>query len=170
MPSLGTNRFIKITCDWQGTCIRFYPTTKQIIDDSLFSVTDYFWVYLGVRMFSIRVVIVMLKLDCGLNVRCNWGSYHESQYVAHYEHECIIESSVLLSASLVAWAFKGNESNEHLNPAYWWILVYNMMTSSNGNIFRVTGPLCGEFTGPRWIPRTKASDAELWCFLWSASE
>ena len=43
-----------------------------------------------------------------------------------------------------------------------------MMTSSNGNIFRVTGPLCGEFTGPRWIPRTKASDAELWCFLWSA--
>ena len=39
-----------------------------------------------------------------------------------------------------------------------------MMTSSNGNIFRVTGPLCGEFTGHRWIPRTKASDAELWCF------
>ena len=28
----------------------------------------------------------------------------------------------------------------------------NMMTSSNGNIFRVTGHLCGEFTGPRWIP------------------
>ena len=36
-----------------------------------------------------------------------------------------------------------------------------MMTSWNGNIFRVTGHLCGEFTGPRWIPRTKASDAEL---------
>ena len=29
-----------------------------------------------------------------------------------------------------------------------------MMTSSNGNIFRITGPLCGEFTGERWIPRT----------------
>ena len=29
------------------------------------------------------------------------------------------------------------------------------MTSSNGNISRVTGHLCGEFTGPRWIPRTK---------------
>ena len=35
-----------------------------------------------------------------------------------------------------------------------------MMTSSNGNIFRATGHLCGEFTGHRWIPRTKASDAE----------
>ena len=28
-----------------------------------------------------------------------------------------------------------------------------MMTSSNGNIFHVTGPLRGEFTGHRWIPR-----------------
>ena len=36
-----------------------------------------------------------------------------------------------------------------------------MMTSSNGNIFRVTGPLCGEFTSYRWIPLTKTSDAEL---------
>ena len=44
----------------------------------------------------------------------------------------------------------------------------SMMTSSNENIFRVTGPLRGEFTGHRWIPLTKASDVELWCFLWSA--
>ena len=28
----------------------------------------------------------------------------------------------------------------------------NMMTSSNGNIFHVTGPLCGEFTGPGEFP------------------
>ena len=40
----------------------------------------------------------------------------------------------------------------------------SMMTSSNGNIFRVTGHLCGEFTGTRWILRTKASDAELWFY------
>ena len=46
--------------------------------------------------------------------------------------------------------------------------TYFIMTSSNGNIFRVTDPLCGEFTGDRWIPLTKASDAELWCFHWSA--
>ena len=42
-----------------------------------------------------------------------------------------------------------------------------VMTSWNGNIFRVTGPLCAEFADHRWIPLTKASDAELWCFLWS---
>ena len=38
------------------------------------------------------------------------------------------------------------------------------MTSWNGNIFRVTGLLCGKYTGDQWIPLTKASDAELWFF------
>ena len=51
---------------------------------------------------------------------------------------------------------------------YWWIsplAIYTapewykfMMTPSNGNIFLVTGHLCGPFTGHRWIPRTTASD------------
>ena len=31
-------------------------------------------------------------------------------------------------------------------------------------------PLCGEFTGHRRIPLTKASDAEFLCFLWSTPE
>ena len=35
--------------------------------------------------------------------------------------------------------------------------------------FRVTGPLCGNSPVPVNSP-TKASDAELWCFIWSASE
>ena len=40
-----------------------------------------------------------------------------------------------------------------------------MMTSSNGYSFRVTSHLCREFTGHRWIPCTKASDAVLWYFF-----
>ena len=63
------------------------------------------------------------------------------------------------SMSCLLWELWCNQSSS----AY-------IMTSSNGNICRVTGHLCGKFTGPRWIPRTKASDAELWCFLWSVSE
>ena len=39
------------------------------------------------------------------------------------------------------------------------------MMSWDGNIIHVTGLLCGEFTGDRWIPHTKTSDAELWCFF-----
>ena len=37
-------------------------------------------------------------------------------------------------------------------PPSWW---RHQMEES----FRVTGPLCGEFTGHRWNPHTKASDA-----------
>ena len=51
----------------------------------------------------------------------------------------------------------------------WWHMEpgYHIMTSLNENIFRINGPLLGESTGCGWIPLTKASDAELWYFLWS---
>ena len=61
----------------------------------------------------------------------------------------------------------------HDKPCKWYYLQANtglkqgdtiIMTPSNGNNFRVTGQLCGDFTGHRWIPRTEASNAELWCF------
>ena len=45
-----------------------------------------------------------------------------------------------------------------------------MMTATNGNIFRVTGPLCGEFTGHLWIPLTEDSYVVLWCFLLSSPD
>ena len=47
-------------------------------------------------------------------------------------------------------AYVSNDAGEPSNPGLF------MMTSSNGNIFRVTGHLCGEFTDDRWIPHTKA--------------
>ena len=50
------------------------------------------------------------------------------------------------------------------------VIIDVMLTSANGDIFRVTGPLCGEFIGHRWIPVRKAYDADLLCFLWSAPE
>ena len=40
-----------------------------------------------------------------------------------------------------------------------------MIGLPNGNIFRVTGLLRGEFTHHWWIPHRKASDAEPWCFF-----
>ena len=64
-----------------------------------------------------------------------------------------------------------NEQRSLINNGYstlnckYFLLI--MMMSSNGYIFCVTGHLCGEFTGHQWIPRTKASDAELWCFILS---
>ena len=55
-------------------------------------------------------------------------------------------------------------------PYDWFVYKFVMMTSSNENIFSVTGPLCGEFIGHLWISLTKSSDAELWWFLWSTPE
>ena len=72
-----------------------------------------------------------------------------------------------------------NVCKQYRSSAYWFSkssiaykrwTIYAIKTSLNGNIFCVTGPLCWEFTGNRCIPLTKASDAELWCFLWSAPE
>ena len=54
----------------------------------------------------------------------------------------------------------------HYQAGYRSWFHFFMMTSSNGNIFRVTGHLCGEFTGERWIPRTKDGDAEFWRFFY----
>ena len=68
--------------------------------------------------------------------------------------------------SYISWRPFTFSEVAHIDCSAPWL----MMTSSIGNIFRVTGHLCGEFTGPRWISRTKASDAEFWCFLWSAPE
>ena len=45
-----------------------------------------------------------------------------------------------------------NEADIFLPPNY---IFFHMMTSSNGNIFRVTGSLCGEFTDHRWISRIR---------------
>ena len=103
-------------------------------------------------------------------------------YIERYLKPFLLEGNYLTN-SLKAWAcFPSRTLSQHYCGITkcsaiathgqwsfcWWCCL--MMTSSNGNIFRVTGHLCGKFTGPRWISRTKASDAELWCFLWFTSE
>ena len=40
-----------------------------------------------------------------------------------------------------------------------------MMTSSNGNIFRITGPLCGEFTGPGEFPAQRPVTRSFYVFF-----
>ena len=58
----------------------------------------------------------------------------------------------------------------HRNRVYPIKYTYAWWRHQMETFFRVTGPLWGESTDHRWIPLTKASDAELWCFLWYAPE
>ena len=78
-------------------------------------------------------------------------------------------SYMYISIGIMAWISNNIYTNRWHVMSHPCTQQFNggMMTSSNGNIFRVTGPLCGEFTGHWWIPLTKASDTELWCFLLS---
>ena len=62
------------------------------------------------------------------------------------------------------WLLFGALLFTHIYPFHGYVTgtgMITMMTSSNGNIFCVTDPLCGEFTSDRWIPCTKATDVEI---------
>ena len=84
--------------------------------------------------WSIFQISALKTKDCHMMTSSNGGAHHTYQ-----ELWSILQISALKSKDC------------------------HMMTSSNGNTFPITGPLCREFTGHRWIPCTKASDAELWC-------
>ena len=75
-----------------------------------------------------------------------------------YMYDILIKCGVVTMTQV----FIPQQSNVNIYRHMWYIIIINrwgwfIMTSSNGNIFRVTGPLCGEFTGHRWIPLTQ------WC-------
>ena len=103
---------------------------------------------------------------------CDGGKYKTSTWIAHMwpTQSYIFRFMLHLFLTFQGPTFVTDEC--HIGNRFAWRFpgkqCANIMTSSNGNIFRVTGHLCGEFTGHRWIPFTKASDAALWYFLWSA--
>ena len=53
-----------------------------------------------------------------------------------------------------------------VHPKKKWVKSRTMMTSSNGDIFRViAGPLCGEFTGLRWTPHKRPVTRSFYIFF-----
>ena len=107
-----------------------------------------------------------------ISIRRQW-QYRIAEWLIHEWHCWYIKVCTLLSMQLwrLSLAATNNRNTTSAGICLQLQCYKNtMITSSNGNIFRVTGHLCGEFTGDRWIPRTTASDAEFWCFHWSAPE
>ena len=102
-------------------------------------------------------IVVTQKRDCPQSLK--WQTWRLHVNVSKIPLS--FQNKELIQAQEAACAFQSSlETTMTSSHAF-----SSMMTSSNGNIFRVTGPLCGEFTGHRWIPLTKASDVELWCFF-----
>ena len=100
---------------------------------------------------------------------CNFSNINDKKhgrvsshtYAIYFTYICYmcdpIRCSVDTKQSHVS--FKANRSWLDLMLRHGHLLFLSMMTSSNKNIFR-----------PPVNSRTKASDTELCCFLWSASE
>ena len=120
-------------------------------------------------------------MACGVTVVCpssRWNDTHWAQLWTRNENGSPRWHNLLYPIILNSWY----NTLGYINASVYqiWSLKHVtdlkachidlMMTSSNGNIFRVTGHLWGEFTSPQWIPCTKASDPTLTCYLWSAPE
>ena len=116
-----------------------------------------------------------------------WGRKHRAGSKLHLNnYVCKHMFYILYRAIEPIWSYQFCFINKRIKPFIlyriinrWWNqrpeVHVSLETSSARlftltDIFRVTGHLCGEFTGHQWIPRTKAIHAELWCFLWSAPE
>ena len=122
------------------------------------------------RVRIIRVVLVpvlILRYDAVAKFFIQW----ESSFHFHWKL-CLH----WLKKLLIAVVIQGLYNEICISISHFPILFSRcgqsdpMVTLWNGNIFRITGPLCGETTGHRSIPLIKASDGELWCPLWSAPE
>ena len=114
-------------------------------------------------------------------VLCSLVHSHSFTHL-NYWNMCRLGCAIMLFATLLAPTRYETVSKHHAATnvtiitymkeivKYWenWEIprkIRKYRSNSWWNIFRVAGLLCGEFTGDRWIPRTKASDAELWCYL-----
>ena len=78
---------------------------------------------------------------------------------------CIVMShSICIAWTLIAVTYEPkdhiNKELRHGNNAK----LFNHDDVIKRKHFPRCWPLCGEFAGHRWIPHTKASDAELWFF------
>ena len=111
------------------------------------------------RQVSLYLSMLVLKLT---HVRKIWRLFERdlvqwwtSILLLNFWRSLGLRRSCLIKASL----FENIDYQMNLKKTYMTFVIHTapadgqdrhlvMMTSSNGNIFRVTGHLCGEFTGP----------------------
>ena len=118
----------------------------------------------------IKVLLVWCCSKLPIHVTGMSNYYHYHLYYWHFYHYHYMYDQYHLGIARLRHIQCGYREGQN-KPALKLKHNHNeMVTSSNGNIFRVTGPLWRESNGHRWIPLTKASDTGLWYFLWSAPE
>ena len=89
---------------------------------------------------------------------------HNNNHNYHDEIKLYFIMIVVIIKELVKGTHNDSQQQNNIHYSQWWGAHIWGKFKGHVVIFRVTGPLCGEFTGDQWIP-TKASDAELGCFF-----
>ena len=165
MASLGCSEENRYIAHSGHASLKMSPLSLKFHTENVFR---YLLIGHGIWKLAISMpVVTTLSCPYIINIKMRWPFLYKDNPSTWTDYPYIEpDTGSLSSLRLILYC---TSKYDVINSETSIMFVY-MMTSSNGNIFRVTGHLCGEFTGPRWIPRTKASDAELWCFLSSASE
>ena len=92
-----------------------------------------------------------------------------------YSLDAIAETAKCTDGRTNRWTGEQDEKDmhEYIAPQVRWAdkdffgmnLLKILMTSPNGNTLRVTGPLCWEFTGHRWIPAQRLVRQSFYVFF-----
>ena len=140
-------------------CTSLCPFTHLLLLAMNINVPLYLYIlYIFVKCLVSNVFIMLIR-DISSNVclRCSIFSSLSFQYMRLCNQLIYFFSDVLDTILLQVML----SCNRKFIRSFWirratmvttvWFTTF-MMTSSNGNIFRVTGPLCGEFTGPGEFP------------------
>ena len=92
-----------------------------------------------------------------------------TKYAYYHNHQIISRASDFMAGCRYVLSQPNNKHNSFGSQLVYGVVLHWWVHDDliKWKHFRVTGPLCGKFTGHRLIPRTKASDVELWYFLWS---
>ena len=119
--------------------------------------------------FTENIGSVVTHIHLGHNSKTNITKHN---YYVSFCY-CIVTKRVICRPSRFMWkfnkSFPHNIFHDMIRISTGQVNWQNMMTSSNGNIFRVTGHMWENPRVTSGLPScTKVSNAEHWCFLWTA--
>ena len=162
-------------------CICICPCTRKFGDDYFFILRsikhiDYAYIYLapytkvywGLKRHGHQRHMVFSMTTSEITATFS-TIFNLFQYI--YRHHCVCAFFAPPNSEMIFFHFAIFVTHRLRLHIFGTIChIEHKMTSLNWNIFRITGPLCGQIIGHRLIPLTKASDAELWRFLWPVPE
>ena len=130
-------------------------------------------------------VTILFKVLCALlRKHSSWliDFAHAASYFKHLVHPHIIRRSMSSEVSFYCHIYYNIGIAAMIYASvYEWMKILSKKIRKHENLFGLDDvikwkhfprywPFVRAIHRTRWIPNTKASDAELWCFLWSASK